>query len=151
MRLAFLFFFYLAASSDVLACRPFISRAAFFEPNSHILNESDSAKFAEGLKLYQPLDRARIWVIQIVGHASPDEHVHEEGRRMLSLKRAMAVQAWFVENGIPLSKTYVEGKGSSWLLGRTDQAARTVEVEYMIIPDPDPCAFVPLQLPQKQQ
>jgi len=110
-------------------------------PNGgNLITDTDPEKLAKALARYQPLDKASIEGVSVEEHASPDEHPNEEGRRMISLRRAMAVRDWLVEHGIPYLKVYYKGNGSLYSEGIRQEFKRRVEVELAIIPFPNPCA-----------
>lgn len=118
-----------------------------FEKGSISLSAASSEWLEMAISKYQPLDKATIHEIYAIGHANLDDHETPEGRKMISIRRAMAVRDWLVNRGIPYSAIDVSAKGSEWAerVG-PDATRRVVGLHLGIVPFPDPCAsLAPIQ------
>lgn len=125
--------------TSVFACKPHRYVELIFYPGDYSITEEHSEVLTKTLQHFQPLEKAQINMVLVIGSASRDESLSNEGRRMISIRRAIAVRDWLNEHGIPNSKLYYEGQGSEHEDVTTGKSWRKVEVEFEIIPFPNPC------------
>ena len=118
-----------------------------FEKGSISLSAASSERLETAISIYKPLDKASFYEIYAIGHANLDDHATPEGRRMISIRRAMAVRDWLVNRGIPYSAIDVSAKGAEWAEREgSNETRRVVNLHLGIVAFPDPCAKVaPIQ------
>lgn len=125
--------------TPAFACKPYRDVELLFYPGDYSITEEHSEMLTKTLQHFQPLEKAQINMILVIGSASLDESPSNDGRRMISIRRAIAVKDWLIEHGVPNSKLYYEGQGSEHEDVTARKSWRKVEVEFGIIPFPNPC------------